>query len=510
MFDREEPGRIMNFRPLLFTAVGFVAGLIAYRLYRSFPLTGVLKYAVPALLLACLALVFILSLRTRSRAAAFASAAFALALFRMWLAAPDSVPAGEYALSGTVSSISERSAYSVVLTDAELDGTKLRYPVRLLIGDRDSPPPAVGDSLKTEIVLKEDYDGLEDIDLSRLSSGIGLALECKSVNTVSRNGLPFTRWVDSVRSRLGARIRRLFPENGAVASAFLIGDRSELTHDEREIFRGSGVAHLLALSGLHVGVLTGMLLLIIPKGLRRTRFFAVLLFLSFYCVVTGFPASLVRASVMTVCLLFAELTERRRDPLSSISLAALVILAVSPYSLWSVGFRLTFAATLGIILLVGEQGAYSRSIIADRVISAVGVTFAAVMATIVITARRYGYVSTYTLPVNLLAVPVFSLTVILCFVLLILSFPLPFIAERIAWIPDRIMSGASFLLERASLLPNSRIYLGYPPEICGWLMLLFMFIISPYVLRPVKKRALISLPVLLLFTICLAFSIISV
>ena len=496
----------MNFRPLLFIAVGFASGIFAFEVYRSLALPNVAFFAALVLIVGVVFLIFYSFFKGKSKARTLFILAFLMGLLRMGFALPQSVTSGDYQLSGTVSSISESSAYTVILTDASINDVSLKYKVKLNIRDRESDPPSVGDRIETRCFVKKEFVGYDISSLSMLSTGVGLSTWCKEYEVTERNRLPLTQWIASVRSALKNRIGELFKDNAPMVTAFLLGDRSGIDYGELESFRNTGTAHLLSLSGFHVGVITAGLMFLLPKRYPKLRFFAISLFLLLFCMLTGFAPSLVRASIMCVCLLLADVTEQRRDSLSSISLAAIVILAFSPYSLWSAGFRLSFAATIGIILFADCGIAKTGSPVLNRVLENSIVTFSAAAATVLISARYFGYVDTYTLPANVIAVPFYSLAISMSFGALLLGIPLPFVAKYFAWVPDKLIGGVNFVLSGIASLPYARLEVRTPLDICGFLMLLLMFMISPYVLRPIKHRLIISIPVIIMFLASIVMS----
>ena len=147
---------------------------------------------------------------------------------------------------------------------------------------------------------------------------------------------------------LYARCDALFNEASPLARAILLGDRSTLGYFQRYVFRASGVSHTLALSGLHVSALTLVLLRCIPPNRPRLRAALVFAFLGIYCAVAGFPASLMRAAIMFMCIVLAPLCLRRNDTASALSLAFIIIVCAEPLSIYSAGFCLSFAAVAGI------------------------------------------------------------------------------------------------------------------------------------------------------------------
>jgi competence protein ComEC len=172
----------------------------------------------------------------------------------------------------------------------------------------------------------------------------------------------FTLGLAKIRRAIALRIRNdLTGQKGAVAAALVTGDRSTITPQTAENLRIAGLAHMLAISGLHMGLVAGlvfgagsMMLAAVPAIGRRydARKPAALLGLmvaSGYLLLSGSSAPTERAFVMTAVVLSAVLFDRRALSLRTISLAALIVAALSPESVISPGFQMSFAAALSLI-----------------------------------------------------------------------------------------------------------------------------------------------------------------
>ncbi|MCW7753010.1 DNA internalization-related competence protein ComEC/Rec2 [Desulfobotulus sp. H1] len=170
--------------------------------------------------------------------------------------------------------------------------------------------------------------------------------------------------VDRFRFFLGEKIRSAVQDRdaGAVLSAMLIGDRSHVTPALREAYTKSGIAHLMAISGLHVGLLAGGIFWLTERFLRWFRFFtergltrrvaafpALVTALS-YAMISGGAPSALRAVVMVACGLWVLVMRRRTDVWSLLILAAALLLATEPERLVNVGYLLSITAVAGLIL----------------------------------------------------------------------------------------------------------------------------------------------------------------
>lgn len=164
--------------------------------------------------------------------------------------------------------------------------------------------------------------------------------------------------VASVQSALTARLERsgVSPRTLALCSALVVGRKDGLKRETRQAYNRAGAGHLLALSGMHLGIIYGLMYLVFIRLVRfsKWRWHAlplVLLALWGYTLVAGMPVSLVRAALMLSLMTAFSLMEYDTDPLHPLALAAIIILMISPRALLSVSFQLSFTAVFFILAL---------------------------------------------------------------------------------------------------------------------------------------------------------------
>jgi competence protein ComEC len=218
---------------------------------------------------------------------------------------------------------------------------------------------------------------------------------------------------DAIRERAADGLGRGMPEReAALARGFVLGEDEEIDERTEEDFRRAGLSHLLAVSGQNVTLLA-LLAMPLLGGLGiplRERLLWVLALIAVYVPVAGAGPSIQRAGVMGVLGLLATLGGRRVSRLYALGLAALVTLAIDPAVAADVGWQLSFAAVLGILLLASPL----RERIASRLgrgrwrralAEGVAVTVAATLATAPLIAFHFETASTTTLAANVLALP---------------------------------------------------------------------------------------------------------
>lgn len=156
------------------------------------------------------------------------------------------------------------------------------------------------------------------------------------------------------RHHLATRLMAVMGEDaGAYAAAMLLGTRDFIPEDDRAAFNDLGIAHILSVSGFHVGVLAGvMLLLLRPLPLARPWLLAIeALLLTGYCLLTGGNAPVIRASLLLLWREVTRIRHRQMFPLHLLSVSALLQLLFNPTLLTSASFQLTYGAMLGLLLL---------------------------------------------------------------------------------------------------------------------------------------------------------------
>src|SRR5262249_26581716 len=220
-------------------------------------------------------------------------------------------------------------------------------------------------------------------------------------------------WVDAIRDRAERALVRGMPEReSALARGFVLGEDDRIDHGTREDFQRSNLTHLLAVSGENVillCVLAWPLLALLGLTLRA-RLVGALCLIAVYVPLTGAGPSIQRAGVMGAAGLIAALVDRPRSRAYAVLLAAAVTLGINPLSEGDVGWQLSFAAVIGILLWSGRL-ASAISIGAERgsarraLAEAIAVTAAATVATAPIMAEAFDQLSPAALPANILAAP---------------------------------------------------------------------------------------------------------
>lgn len=239
---------------------------------------------------------------------------------------------------------------------------------------------------------------------------------------VSHNGLSVWQKLQitclSLRHSLLQRYwqRRLPEEVYAVMAAMTLGHKGELSDELRQTYAMSGASHVLALSGLHLGIVCGLITLLVRgRRLWATQIGLISAIWAFAWLV-GMPISVVRSALMITLGTLFSLAGRHAFSLGNLSVAAAVILALSPRALYDVSFQLSFLSLAGIILLLPLTQKLAPQAIANRrramqLWQVIGLSVAAQLATSPVVAYCFGLLPTYFLVTNLVVMPAATLIV---------------------------------------------------------------------------------------------------
>ena len=513
-------------RPVIPLTIAFMAGIVL----GSRGACGWWGAAAPAVCLAAGAMVFFRL--TRGRPARFSPLVLLAALgalsIQPWSCPrlPDHhvgrfIDTGPWEITGTVDArpLEFESRARFALRVEHLDnGEELRAASGLLrvtlIGP--SPELAQGDRIvfKSRIRPIRNFENPGGFDYRRFMSYQGVwaaavaeAREVVVLDRTANGGLLGS--VDRVRGRIGRQIDAagLGPE-AAVLKALVIGERSGVSPEVRAAFTRSGVSHLLAISGLHIGIvataafvlfqwLLGFSMRLLATGwARKGAALLTMVPVCLYALLAGMSPSTQRALVMAMVFLLAFLFEREHDLMNTLSLAALAILAVHPPALFSISFQLSFAAVAAIV--AGMPAARRRANDALRPLAParsaqikraawlfVVVSVLATAGTLPLALHYFNTVSIIGVPANLLAVPVIGYGVVLLgLTAASAGLVWPDAAEMLFWIGGRVLAAAMDAIQWMADLPFAALTTVTP----SWVEIALFYLALGCILHLVRSR----------------------
>ncbi|MFB4363392.1 DNA internalization-related competence protein ComEC/Rec2 [Bacillus sp. LR_6] len=279
------------------------------------------------------------------------------------------------------------------------------------------------------------------------------------------------------------------PDSAGIVQALTVGDRFYVEDEVLTAYQNLGVVHLLAISGLHVGILTaGLFYIIIRLGITREKAsILLLLFLPLYVMLTGAAPSVLRAALMAGVYLAGSLVKWRVHSATAICLSYIVLLLFNPYHLFEAGFQLSFAVSFSLIL---------SSSIFHQVKTSLGqltiVSLIAQLGSLPILLYHFHQFSIISVPMNMLMVPFYTFCILPGAVagVLLLSLSASFGRLFFSWF-DLLISWTNRLITNIADVEVFTIMIAHPAPV-----LLFLFTVTIILLlMAIEKRSLSQLMV---------------
>lgn len=247
---------------------------------------------------------------------------------------------------------------------------------------------------------------------------------------------------------------------GSFSYATLFGDAEFMESEDKTAMREVGVAHVFAVSGLHIGVLSAAILFLLRK-MRLKDSCSILILLpvfGFYAYLVGFTPSVLRASIMVTIGLAASALGERYDDISALSLAAMLILLVRPLYLFDVSFIMSFLSILGIESLARPlEQAFRKRKCKPWLASGLALSLSTTVALLPVSAVVFGKISFAGAFLNLLVVPLASLA----YVLTLIALPLAMIAPAFGVLLEAVGKIPLFIAELSGKVAGLRLTADY-------------------------------------------------
>ena len=312
----------------------------------------------------------------------------------------------------------------------------------------------------------------------------GKWITLRSVQTNGTIHLRLRCLADSYREKVIALYRQLgfTGDELAVLSALTIGDKTELSESVRESYSIAGASHILALSGLHIGLLYAFLFFILRPVARKgrtgrcVRSVSLLVLLWAFAFFTGLSPSVVRSVTMFSILALADIFGRQPFSLNTLAVTAWLMLLCNPAGLFDVGFQLSFLAAASILLI--QRPVYRLFAVRNRVGKSVwglmSVSIAAQIGTAPLVMFYFSRFSVHFLLTNLLVIPLITIILYAAIFMLLLT-PFPWLQIWAVVGVRKLLEGLNLFVRWVEQLPCSSvdgIWL-YQLEVCGIYVFLF-------------------------------------
>ena len=239
-----------------------------------------------------------------------------------------------------------------------------------------------------------------------------------------------------------ALTRLLNRKSGALCKAILLGDKYGLSKETKHDFQRAGTSFLIVVSGMHLSILCGFLVLILKRTRlpRLLRCSIIVAFVIMFSAITGFPRSVIRAGVMVILAYCGNVLRRQKDGLNSIGIAALILALPNPFVVGDLGVLMTFSTTLGIILWAPHLIRFMQRVIhfnsiklrlvrkpVDLIINLIAVSVSAALWVMPVQTLFLNRINLLVIPLSVITSPIASVILILSLILILLYY-IPFIS----------------------------------------------------------------------------------
>lgn len=422
----------INFRSFIYSMAMLIATIFACLLALNISWLGLILLLV--LVFAPITTVFLLKKRpqkykiiTVGLSALLCFVAIIIFFITVYTWTPSQIEDNVYKVSGSVEDnfvIDDERV--VVLRNVRLNGEEVSGKIKVYVIDDEkffSLIP-IGDKLEfsSYVSVRKIVDGYK-VNANSLRTNVRYLtwINAENVNVYEGNQTVLDKINCYVKNTL---IDCMGNQYGVIAYGMLTGDKNEISSTARDMFSLAGLAHILAVSGLHVGFLTSIVMFLLRKLKVKKELNlcinAAILFV--YCVFAGFSPSIVRASIMFLIAGGATILGEQRDSLNSLGFAATCILTFSPFMMFEAGFVMSVGAVLGIVNFspIISRG-LSKIKIPDFLANAISISTSAQLGIIPASVCFFGSLQLYSIVVNVLLMPLMSVAFIAVFLALIIS-----------------------------------------------------------------------------------------
>lgn len=325
---------------------------------------------------------------------------------------------------------------------------------------------------------------------------------------------PIESFFISIRSGILAGMDSLIHdlEANQIAKAILLGQKKNLDKEVSEAYVTAGAMHILAVSGLHVGIVYGFFFLFVKpyrlKVRKRVLYLSLIILLIWgYALLTGMSPSVMRAATMFSLMALAQMKSRNPSIFNAIAVSAVILLVNDPFLIYAVGFQLSYLALIGILviqpLFVKLWNPSNR--IVDYIWQITTVSFAAQLATFPISAYYFHVFPTYFAIANLVAIPGAFLMMAFGVPFMVLV-KVPYVSLALGWITEKLIVLVNTMIFWFQKLPGSRISDIYFSSGFIWVYWLILSVFILLWVYPSRKLAYTLVVLLGLFGIFRAIS----
>lgn len=343
-------------------------------------------------------------------------------------------------------------------------------------------------------VIKINKGKITIINTPYYQNGLFICFKVSYSEIIKINSNSFSVLASLLKNKIKNIFDRYLKKSQAdLLSSLVFGRKGNLNKELEEELNLSGLSHLVAVSGLHLLILTQIIVNFLDRfSLQRFIKAIILLFLlSFFAYLVGFTPSIVRALLMAIILIFADLNFRIYHPLNALIFTALIMTFLNPFILiYDLGFQLSFLATLGIIIFlpVFRQNQLFNTLKVNSFLNNFKEAFLTSLSALILVYPwlifKIGRISALALLTNMLVVPLVPYILILALGLIIVS-PLYLLALFVGWFLNILLS---YILVISNIFSSFRLFIISFPPFFRMTSLSFYILVFFYYLKYKKEQ----------------------
>lgn len=262
-------------------------------------------------------------------------------------------------------------------------------------------------------------------------------------------------YIYKAKSYISNTIRYLYKTNSDFINSMMLGQKDYLSQNEKLMFTRTGTSHIIAISGLHTGILSGLIIFMMGKINKIYKLIVLSTMMFIYSAMVGNSPSIIRAIMFMISLYLSFFLDRKMDKISTLSFIGILFVINNPYIIYNISFQLSFLATLSIIYFYG----YINNKLNIKIIS---LTLSANILTIPIIYYNFEGIPLVSILGNIIIVPFVGIIIYLAMLSLILFNINIYISSIVVHINRFILETIYVLLERISNLDFAYIVIEEP------------------------------------------------
>lgn len=262
-------------------------------------------------------------------------------------------------------------------------------------------------------------------------------------------------YIYKAKSYISNTIRYLYKTNSDFINSMMLGQKDDLSQNEKLMFTRTGTSHIIAISGLHTGILSGLIIFMMGKINKIYKLIVLSTMMFIYSTMVGNSPSIIRAIMFMISLYLSFFLDRKMDKISTLSFIGILFVINNPYIIYNISFQLSFLATLSIIYFYG----YINNKLNIKIIS---LTLSANILTIPIIYYNFEGIPLVSILGNIIIVPFVGIIIYLAMLSLILFNINIYISSIVVYINRFILETIYVLLEKISNLDFAYIAIEEP------------------------------------------------